>query len=106
MALDRKGLTRLTRNHLLLKLVKTILPEFDPANAIDQRVQRVTTYLRYIEKEIFVLAASRVHYCELVAEKMSAIKQELEEKKQTRLRYQNNNTTPTIKSPLLSQILW
>ena len=83
------------RNHLLLKLVKTILPEFNPANALDQRVQRVTNYLRYIEKEIFTLATSRVHYCALVAEKMSAIKQELEEKKQTRLRYQNNNTSPT-----------
>ena len=72
------------RDHLLLKLFKTVLPTIDTQlspNSQDPRMQKLTSYLRQIEKDLFVMAHSRNNYYQMLAEKIFVIQKELEVKR-------------------------
>ena len=88
------------RNQLLLKLIKSILTDFDPRTEVemDQRMQKVVCYMRKIEKEMYTVATSREHYYEMVAKKIIAIQKELEEKRQNRLQSQSNSTSSAVET--------
>jgi E1A/CREB-binding protein len=72
------------RDHLLLKLYKTVLPTIDTQlspNLFDPRIQKLISYLRQIEKDFFIMADSRNKYYQMLAEKIFVIQKELKEKR-------------------------
>jgi KIX domain len=69
------------RNHCVHKLLQILFPTLDPVAIVDTRLCNLVLYARKVETGIYKMANSKAQYFRLLAEKISKLRKEIEEKR-------------------------